>query len=95
MNNNFTSEAYLINISNTLGTTGMDYLTLKDGKIMREAITDLKSESAISELENIRAEIIQVANEEKIHDEKWALGLRYAVKIIDKSIAKLKGDKEW
>lgn len=35
-------------------------------------------------LDKIRAEIMQVANEEKVHDEKWALGLRYAVKIIDK-----------
>lgn len=35
-------------------------------------------------LDKIRAEIMQVANEEKVHDEKWALGLRYATKIIDK-----------
>lgn len=35
-------------------------------------------------LEKVRAEILQVANEEKVHDEKWALGLRYAVNIIDK-----------
>lgn len=35
-------------------------------------------------LDKIRAEIEQVANEEQKHDEKWAIGLRYAVKIIDK-----------
>lgn len=35
-------------------------------------------------LDKIRAEIIQVANQEKVHDEKWALGLRCAVNIIDK-----------
>lgn len=35
-------------------------------------------------LDKIRVEIVQVANQEKFHDEKWAIGLRYAVKIIDK-----------
>lgn len=35
-------------------------------------------------LDKIRAEIEQTANEEQKHDEKWAIGLRYAVKIIDK-----------
>ena len=35
-------------------------------------------------LDKIRAEIMQVANQEKFNDEKWALGLRYATKIIDK-----------
>lgn len=50
------------------------------------AILNLKEE-AIKQpdvLDKIRAEIMQVANQEKFHDEKWALGLRYAVKIIDK-----------
>ena len=35
-------------------------------------------------LDKIRAEIEQIADEEQKHDEKWATGLRYAVKIIDK-----------
>lgn len=35
-------------------------------------------------LDNLRAEIIQTADEEQKHDKKWAIGLRYAVKIIDK-----------
>ena len=35
-------------------------------------------------LDKIKAEIMQVADQEKLHDEKWSLGLRYAVKIIDK-----------
>lgn len=35
-------------------------------------------------IDKIRAEIEQIADEEQKHDEKWALGLRYAVKIIDK-----------
>ena len=35
-------------------------------------------------LDKIRAEIEQTADEEQKHDEKWAIGLRYAVKIIDK-----------
>lgn len=35
-------------------------------------------------LDKIRAEIEQTANEEQKHDEKWAIGLRYAIKIIDK-----------
>ena len=37
-------------------------------------------------LDKIRAEIERIANEEQKHDEKWAIGLRYAVKIIDKHI---------
>ena len=35
-------------------------------------------------LDKIRAEIKQTADEEQKHDEKWAIGLRYAIKIIDK-----------
>lgn len=35
-------------------------------------------------LDKIRAEIERIADEEQKHDEKWAIGLRYAVKIIDK-----------
>lgn len=47
-----------------------------------EVINDkLKKEPA---LDQIRAEIEQIADEEWKHDEKWAIGLRYAVKIIDK-----------
>ena len=34
--------------------------------------------------EQIMAEIEQIADEEQKHDEKWAIGLRYVVKIIDK-----------
>lgn len=41
-------------------------------------------EDKMNVLDKIRAEIMQVANEEKVYDEKWAIGLRYAVKIIDK-----------
>lgn len=35
-------------------------------------------------LDEIRAKVEQTADEEQKHDEKWAIGLRYAVKIIDK-----------
>lgn len=35
-------------------------------------------------LDKVKAEIEQTAYEEQKHDEKWAIGLRYAVKIIDK-----------
>ena len=35
-------------------------------------------------LDKIIAEIEQTADEEQKHDEKWAIGLRYAVKIINK-----------
>lgn len=37
-------------------------------------------------LEKVRKEIVQIADEEQKHDKKWAIGLRYAVKIIDKYI---------
>lgn len=44
-------------------------------------------------LDTVRAEIEQIADEEQKHDEKWAMGLRYAVKIIDKYKAESE-DKE-
>ena len=43
--------------------------------------------------EKIRVEIEQIADEEQKYDEKWAIGLRYAVKIIDKYKAESE-DKE-
>lgn len=47
-------------------------------------------EDKVNVLKKIRAEIMQVANQEKVYDEKWAIGLRYAVKIIDKYKAESK-----
>ena len=41
-------------------------------------------------LDKIRDEIEQIVDEEQKYDEKWAIGLRYAVKIIDK----YRGNKE-
>lgn len=38
-------------------------------------------------LDKIRAEIERTANEKQKYDEKWAISLRYAVKIIDKYIS--------
>ena len=35
-------------------------------------------------LDKIKSEIKRISDEEQKHDEKWAIGLRYAVKIIDK-----------
>ena len=35
-------------------------------------------------LDNIRAKIEQIADKEQEYDKKWAIGLRYALKIIDK-----------
>lgn len=35
-------------------------------------------------LDKIRAEIKQTADVEQKYDEKWAIGLRYAIEIIDK-----------
>lgn len=49
------------------------------------AINAVKNGTPLNDtLEKISAEITQVANQEKFHDEKWALGLRYAANIIDK-----------
>ena len=39
---------------------------------------------SVDVLDKIRAEIEQIADEEQKHDKKWAIGLKYAVKIIDK-----------
>ena len=48
---------------------------------------------SINVLDKIRAEIEQIVNEEQKHDKKWAIGLRYAVNIIDKYKAESE-DKE-
>ena len=48
--------------------------------LLNEQVKDRANEV----LDKIRAEIEQIADEEQKHDEKWAIGLRYAVKIIDK-----------
>lgn len=47
-------------------------------------------ESNADMLGEIRTEIEQISNEEQKHDEKWAIGLRYAVKIIDKYKAEVR-----
>lgn len=46
-----------------------------------------------SVLDKIRTEIEQVVNQEKLHDEKWALGLNYALHIIDKYKAESGGEE--
>lgn len=70
-----------------------DYLT---GRIFTEAdltnahtcyltiMAIIKSMESEDVLDKISAEIEQIAEEEQKHDEKWTMGLRYAVKIIDK-----------
>jgi hypothetical protein len=58
-----------------------------DGHTEEDVTRLLSLEQETSEdctLDKIRAEIMQVVDQEKVHDEKWALGLKYAVKIIDK-----------
>ena len=57
---------------------GKDWLDDRDIPILEVCIRSLIA------LDKIRAEIEKIANEEQKHDEKWAIGLRYAVKIIDK-----------
>ena len=41
-------------------------------------------EDKIQVLDKISQEIEQIADKEQEYDKKWAIGLRYAVKIIDK-----------
>ena len=48
------------------------------------AYTDEGVTTADDVLDKIRAEIAQIADEEQENDKKWAIGLRYAIKIIDK-----------
>ena len=40
-------------------------------------------------LGKIESEIIQVSTEERANDLRWALGLKYSIKIIDKYKAKM------
>ena len=48
---------------------------------IHSAIEELEQEQV---LDKIRAEIIQVVAEESAEDSRWALGLKYSIKIIDK-----------
>lgn len=48
------------------------------------AYTDEGVTTADDVLDKIRVMIERIADVEQKHDEKWAMGLRYAVKIIDK-----------
>ena len=47
---------------------------------VKEAIEMCKTDV----FDKIREDIKHTADEEQKHDEKWAIGLRYAVKIVDK-----------
>lgn len=57
---------------------GRDWLDDRDIPILEACIKSLTA------LDKIRAEIEKIANEEQKYDEKWSIGLRYAVKIINK-----------
>ena len=52
---------------------------------------DAAKKDDITIFNKIKVEIEQTADEEQKHDKKWATGLKYAVKIIDKYITKSKG----
>lgn len=51
-------------------------------------------EKAMQKINKIRAGIEQIADEEQRYNEKWATGLRYAVKIIDKYMTEEDGGEE-
>ena len=67
-----------------------DYEIMKHNIAINNPLCSLGEEEIVRKIANgtpldkIRAEIMQVANQEKFHDAKWALGLRHAVTIIDK-----------
>lgn len=50
----------------------------------RLVVQACKTLEQIDVLDKIRAEIEQVVEEESQYDKKWAQGLKYALKIIDK-----------
>ena len=57
---------------------------------LNEAVRIAYEQGRKDALEEVRAEIRQIVDEETEHDEKWARGLHYSLCIIDK----YKGDKE-
>ena len=61
--------------------SGLRHKGILEDKDYKRLCKALDNENA---LDKIRAEIEQTADEEQKHDEKWSIGLRYAVKIIDK-----------
>ena len=64
-----------------------DYEYMKNGYVPHSFNMFYAIKNGIS-LDKIRTEIEQIADEEREHDEKWAIGLRYAVKIIDNYIGR-------
>lgn len=62
------------------------FTTSKDRWYCKKSLADKDDcgEYEMTAIEKSKAEIKQIADEEQKHDEKWAIGLRYAVKIIDK-----------
>ena len=57
---------------------------------LNEAVRIAYEQGRQDALEEVRAEIRQIVDEETEHDGKWARGLHYSLCIIDK----YKGDKE-
>ena len=65
--------------------TRVDLTAVKiPNKWLNALIKCIDNQPTVDMLDKISAEIEQIADEEQKHDEKWAIGLRYAVKIIDK-----------
>lgn len=67
---------------------GMNMENIDVERFVNDGIIVEKPEKTIpfSVIEDIKAEIAQVVEREKVEDAKWALGLRYSLKIIDKHI---------
>ena len=65
--------------------SGLRYKGILEDKDYKRLCKALDNEKV---LEQITAEIRQIVDEETEHDEKWAIGLRYAVKIIDNFMGK-------
>ena len=58
------------------------FLNPKDKEILKRVFHNSQLLDGV--LDNLRAEIEQTVEREMKEDEKWALGLRYSLQIIDK-----------
>ena len=72
--------------------TRVDLTAVKiPNKWLNALIKCIDNQPTVDVLDKIRAEIEQTADEEQKHDEKWAMGLRYADKIIGKYLEEYMG----
>lgn len=80
-------------ISNSSGLYAKSLEELNKCDYIDRSRKSYTKDKVIAMFEELKTEIEKIAEEEKYHDAKWALGLNYSKKIIQQKINALKGEK--